>query len=97
MPLEEVVLTCAECGSSTYVSDTVQKHSLGCSQISFEELQRKAINYKRGYEEANRRMAANSQACSKRVQKAKEETTLWQGKYLIVVQENNTLRKKIKQ
>lgn len=81
---------CKECGA-------YKGHSPLCSLNTPEEIKQHLIVYFEQYQTfANQRSVTNSR-CQERINRANKEREFWKGKYFIVKEENNKLRKKLNQ
>jgi len=82
---QTIYTACNECG--VFIGPD-RGHGVLCSKASAHEISAHALKYYSAWLESQKSL---QETCKRMAQ----EATLWQGKYLIVVRENNALRKKL--
>lgn len=82
-------VSCLECGRA--IGRYCMGHANSCSQIGRAELVDRLDRAERGLQDYRKKRYGSPWA-----KKMSEQVTLWRGKYLMVKQENNALRRKLR-
>lgn len=90
---------CDKCGAYTHDYNQEEHHGFvglePCPNMTNEQIRNKLIEYFKVFQEHSKRDSNTRSNAQLRVNKAKKDSEFWKGKYLVVKNENNSLRKRL--